>query len=86
MNKSKGHVSCFSLTVCEEFIDVIATKVLDIIIFEIKQAKYYSVSVYSTPDITNVDRLTIIFRYVIPDGPVERIVKFYPLVDTLVTN
>ena len=68
MNKGKEHVSCFSLTVYEEFIDVIATKVLDIIIFEIKQAKYYSVSVDSTPDITNVDRLTIIFRYVIPDG------------------
>ena len=35
-------------------------------------------SVDSTPDITNVDQLTIIFRYVIPDGPVERIVKFMP--------
>ena len=78
MNKGKGHVSCFSLTACEEFIDVIATKVLDIIIFVIKQAKYYLVCVYSTPDITNVDQLTIIFRCVIPDGPVERIVKFIP--------
>ena len=78
VNKGKGYFSCFSLTVCEKFIDVIATKVLDIFIFEIKQAKYYSVSVYSTPDITNVDQLTIIFRYAIPDGPVERIVKFIP--------
>ena len=41
----KRHVSYFSSTVCEEFIDVIATKVLDFIISEIKQAKYYSVSV-----------------------------------------
>ena len=78
VDKGKGYVWCFSSTVCEEFIDVITTKVLDIIIFEIKQAKYYSVSVDSTPDITNVDQLTIIFRYVIPDGPVERIVKFIP--------
>ena len=75
VNKGKGHVSYFSSTVCEEFIDVIATKVLDIIISEIKQAQYYSVSVDSTPDITNVDQLTIIFRYVLPDGPVERFVK-----------
>ena len=40
MNKDMGHVLYFSSTVCEEFIDVIATKVLDIIISKIKQAKY----------------------------------------------
>ena len=74
VNKGKGQVSCFSSTVCEEFIDVIATKVLDIIISEIKQAKYCSMSVNLTPDITNVDQLTITLRYVIPDGPVERFV------------
>ena len=51
---------------------------LDIIISEIKQAKYYSVSVGSTPNITNVDQLTIIFRYALPDGPVQRFVKFIP--------
>ena len=39
---------------------------------------YYSVSVDSTPDITNVDHLTIIFRYVLSDRPVERFVKFIP--------
>ena len=78
VNKDKRHVSYFSSTVCEEFIDVIATKVLDIIVSEIKQAKYYSVSVDSIPDITNVDHLTIIFRYVLPDGPVERFVEFIP--------
>ena len=78
VNKGKGHVSYFSSTVCEEFIDVIATKVLDINISEIKQAKYYSVSVDSTPNITNVDQLTIIFLYVLPDGPVEQFVKFIP--------
>ena len=69
VNKGKRHVSYFASTVCEELIDVIATKVLDIIISEIKQAKYYSKSVGSTPDITNVDQLTIIFRCVLPDGP-----------------
>ena len=78
MNNTKGHVSYFSSPACEEFIDVIATKVLDIIISEIKQAKYYSVSMDSTPDITNADQLTIIFRYVLRGGPVERFVKFIP--------
>ena len=37
VNKDKRHVSYFSSTVCEEFIDVIATKMLDIIISEIKK-------------------------------------------------
>ena len=35
-------------------------------------------SLDSTSDITNVDHLKIIFRYVLPDGPVERFVKFIP--------
>ena len=86
MNKRKRHVSYFTSTVCAEFIDVIATKVLDIIISEIKQAKYYSQSVDSTPDITNVDHLTIIFQCVLPDGPVQNLSSLYPTVDTLVTN
>ena len=84
VNKDKRHVSYFSSTVCDNCMrqvyaaHLIATKVLDIIISEIKQAKYYSVSVDSTPDITNADHLTIIFWYVLPDGPVERFVKFVP--------
>ena len=86
VNKGKRHVSYFASTVCEEFIDVIATKVLDIIISEIKQAKYYSESVDTTPDITNVDQLTIIFRCVLPDSPVQDFSSLHSPVDTLVTN
>ena len=78
VNKGKGHVSYFSSTVDEAFIDVIAAKMFNIIISKIKHAKYYSVSVDSTPDITNVDQLTIIFRYVLSNGPVKRFVKFIP--------
>ena len=33
-------------------------------------------SVDLTPDITNLDQFTIVFRYVLPDGPVERFDKF----------
>ena len=51
---------------------------LDVIISEIKQAKYNSVSVNSIPDIRNVDQLSIIFQYTLPDVPVERFVKFMP--------
>lgn len=75
-NKGKGHTSYLSKTTCEEFINLIASSLLDHIIFEIKKCKYYSVSLDSTPDISHVDQLTLIVRYVLPSGPVERFVKF----------
>ena len=46
------------------------------IIHELKCAKYFSVSIDSTPDITRIDQLTGVLRYVLDDGPVERFVKF----------
>lgn len=46
---------------------------------EIKAAKYYSISIDSTPDIMHVDQLTIVIRYVLPSGPVERFVEFIPM-------
>ena len=47
-------------------------RLLDNIVTEVKSAKYFSVSVDSTPDISHVDQLTCILRYVLPSGPVER--------------
>ena len=57
VNKSEGHFLYFSSTVGKEFIHILATKVFNIIIYEKKQAKCYSVSVDSTPDITNFDQV-----------------------------
>ena len=39
-------------------------------------AKYYSISVDSTPDISHSDKLCCIFRYVLDSQPVERFVQF----------
>ena len=39
-------------------------------------AKYYSISVDSTPDISHSDKLCCIFRYVLDSQPVERFVHF----------
>ena len=61
---------------CEEFISLIGASMLDDIISEIKKCKYYSVSLDSTPDSANIDQLTLIVRYVLPSGPVERFIKF----------
>ncbi|KAL7303989.1 hypothetical protein TKK_0003644 [Trichogramma kaykai] len=47
------------------------------IVNEIKEAKYFSISVDSTPDISHVDQLTFIVRYVDSNGqPQERFLKF----------
>ena len=55
-------------------------KVEQIIIQQIKEAKYYSISVDSTPDLSHVDQLTFIIRFVQPNGkPVERFIRFLEL-------
>ena len=78
-NKGRGHTSYLSLTICEEVIGLMGQKVLSVIVSEIKAAKYYSISIDSTPDIMHVDQLTVTIRYVLPSGPVERFVEFIPM-------
>lgn len=46
------------------------------IIDQITNSGYFSMSVDITPDITHMDQLTIILRYVNNDGPVERFINF----------
>ena len=75
-NKGRGHTSYLSKTVCEELIDFMGNRVLEHIISEVKSAKYFSVSVDSTPDISHVDQLSCILWYVLPSGPVEWFVTF----------
>ena len=75
-NKGRGHTSYLSKTICEEFILLMGKRLFDHIIAEVKSAKYFSVSVDSTPDISHIDQLTCIVRYVLPSGPVERFLTF----------
>ena len=75
-NRGRGHVSYYASTVCDEFIQIMGQKLFQSIIHELKCAKYFSVSIDSTPDITHIDQLTCVLRYVLDDGPVERVVKF----------
>ena len=75
-NKKKGHTSYLSKTLCEEFISLVGSSVHNSIICELKNCKYYTISLDSTPDISNVDQLTLIVRYVLLTGPVERFILF----------
>ena len=78
-NKGSGTTSYLSSKICDEMINIMAEKVINTIVTEIKHAKYFSISVDSTPDIAHVDELSFIVRYVSEDGcPVERFLKFIP--------
>ncbi|XP_065650982.1 zinc finger MYM-type protein 1-like [Hydra vulgaris] len=75
-NKGKGNVNCLSKTICEELIDIMSQKVLTHIITEIKKAKYWRIIVDSTPDISHVDQLSVIFRYYLNGHVYERFFCF----------
>ncbi|CAH2296767.1 zinc finger MYM-type 1-like [Pelobates cultripes] len=75
----KGVTSYLSFTTCEQFIQLMADSVTKQIVKEAKAAKYYSISVDSTPDSSHTDQLAFILRYVKGDGlPVERFLCFIP--------
>lgn len=78
-NPGKGHISYLSANICNEFIDLMGKQVLFKIITEVKLAKYFSISVDSTPDVSHVDQLTFIIRYVKDHEPIERFLKFIPI-------
>ena len=56
-------------------------QVLAVIVKELQQSKYFSLSVDSTPDISHIDQLTVVVRSVrMLDGEVvERFLTFIPI-------
>lgn len=79
-NAGSGKPSYLSSQTCEEFIQLMGDRVLSEIVSEVKMAKYFSVSVDSTPDVAHVDQLTFVLRYVSPEGhSQERFLKFLPI-------
>ena len=64
-----------------EVIQIMEEKVLSIITNEVKEAKYSSLNVDSTPDLCHVDQLTIILRYIEKSNHqvTERFLKFLPI-------
>ena len=64
-NAGKGNPSYLSIHVCEEFLELMGEKVLTEIVSWVKLAKYFSISVDFTPDVTHIDQLTFILHYVL---------------------
>jgi len=76
-NHGKGHTNYLSHFTYEKFIKLMAVKVQNKVVEEIIRARYFSISIDSTPDIGHIDQLSFIFRYVNSDGlPVERFLCF----------
>ncbi|KAF0759438.1 zinc finger MYM-type protein 1-like, partial [Aphis craccivora] len=72
-NKGRGQVSYLSSTICDEFILIMGNEVIKRIVDELKLSKYYSIIVDSTPDVSKIDQLTLIVRYILPNGMQARI-------------
>lgn len=78
--KGRGSTSYLSSTICEEFISLMGEKTKQAIATELQRAKYFSVIVDSTPDLSHVDQLTFVFRFVSEAGKVaERFIGFEPI-------
>ncbi|KAK6191065.1 hypothetical protein SNE40_002813 [Patella caerulea] len=77
-NECRSHTNYLSSTICEELVTRLGKQVEDSTIDRVKKSNYYSISVDSTPDISHVDQLTVIFRYMEGDSPVERYMTFLP--------
>ncbi|XP_039306786.1 uncharacterized protein LOC120358119 [Solenopsis invicta] len=78
-NPGQGHTSYLSSTTYEQFVKLMAEEVTKQIIKELKSAKYFSIVVDSSPDISHTDQLAVIVRYVLENGhPVERFLCFVP--------
>lgn len=76
-NKGSGHPSCLSKTICNELITQMNTDLTNLIITQIKEAKYYSIIMDSTPDLSKTDQMAIVLRYCTTSVN-ERLVELCP--------
>ncbi|XP_038649470.1 LOW QUALITY PROTEIN: zinc finger MYM-type protein 1-like [Scyliorhinus canicula] len=76
-NSGKGILpSYLSKTTCEELIQLMAQKVHALIVDEVKSSGYFSLSVDSTPDLSHIDQLSVVLRYLKDGQPIERFLTF----------
>ncbi|KAK4887129.1 hypothetical protein RN001_003400 [Aquatica leii] len=78
-NSGKDNTSYLSYATYEKITKIMAATVTTTIMKQLEKVKYFSCSVGSTLDITNVDQLSLIVRFVQNNAePVERFLCFLP--------
>lgn len=79
-NQRQGTVNYLSHNICDIFVGLIGDQIRAEIIQEIKSATYYSITVNFTPDVSHVDQLSFVIRYISSCGNIkERFVEFIPI-------
>ncbi|KAG8176749.1 hypothetical protein JTE90_003380 [Oedothorax gibbosus] len=74
-----GKTNYLSSTTYEEVVRIMAQKCREVITSNVRAAKYFSIIVDSTPDISHVDQLSIVLRHVQECGtPREVFLTFIP--------
>ena len=80
---SKGMTMYLLPTIQNELIELFGKKVKHLILKEINAAKYFSILLDSTPDVSHIDQMALIVRYIKVDSSEEQIKKsflnFFPL-------
>ncbi|XP_063810584.1 zinc finger MYM-type protein 1-like [Pseudophryne corroboree] len=81
----KGQVTYFSSAIQDEFLKIIAGKVRQDILNEIKEARYFALMFDCTPDVSKLEQMTEVIRYVkvSENGPeiVESFIDFFVVSD-----
>ena len=75
---SKGMTTYLSPTIQNEFIELLVKKVKHLILEEIKTAKYFSLLLDSTPDVSHIAQMALIVRYVTVDSSEVQIKRVVP--------
>jgi hypothetical protein len=78
-NQGKGNPSYLSVNICNEFMNIMERQVLNTILSELKVVIYYSIGVDSSSNLSHINQMTFIIRYVNNDTPVERFLEFIPI-------
>lgn len=78
-NKGKGNPSYMSKTICNEVINIMKNDLVNFIVEEVKQVKYFSIIMDSTPDLAKIDQMAIVFRYCISSKVYERLFHLPPV-------
>jgi hypothetical protein len=63
--------------VCNEIIIVMKNNIIEHILTEIREAKYFSIIIDSTPDLAKVDQMAIVLRYCTSTSVHERLFKAF---------